>query len=60
MITECQAGFRKNYSTVDQIFNLYAIVQKCLIKKGQKLYMAFVDFKRGFDSVHCDKLLEFI
>ena len=34
-IKECQAGFRKNYSTVDQIFNLYTIVQKCLRKKGQ-------------------------
>ena len=54
---ECQAGFRKNYSTVDQIFNLYAIVQKCLRKKGQKLYVAFVDFRKAFDSVRHDKLL---
>ena len=59
-ITECQAGFRKNYSTVDQIFNLYAIVQKCLRKKGQKLYVAFVDFRKAFDSVRHDKLLDCI
>ena len=45
------------YSTVDQIFNLYAIVQKCLRKKGQKLYVAFVDFRKAFDSVRHDKLL---
>ena len=53
-----QAGFRRNYSTTDQIFNLYAIAQNCLNKKGQKLYVAFVDFKKAFDSVHHDKLLQ--
>ena len=59
-ITECQAGFRKNYSTVDQIFNLYAIVQKCLRKKEWKLYVAFVDFRTVFDSVRHDKPLDCI
>lgn len=57
-IVEQQAGFRRNYSTTDQIFNLYAIVQKCLTKKGQKLYVAFVDFRKAFDSVQHNKLLE--
>ena len=50
--------FPRNYSTSDQIFNLYAIAQKCLNKKGQKLYVAFVDFKKAFDSMHHDKLLQ--
>ena len=27
-------------------------------KKGQKLYVAFADFKKAFDSVHHDKLLQ--
>ena len=53
-----QAGFGKNYSTTKQIFKLYAIAQKCLNKKGQKLYAAFVDFKKAFDSVRHDKLLQ--
>ena len=57
-IVEMQAGFNRNYSTTNQIFNLYAIAQKCLSKKGQKLYVAFVDFKKAFDSVHYDKLLQ--
>ena len=57
-IVEMQAGFRRNYPTTDQIFNLYAIAQKCLNKKGQKLYVAFVDFKKAFDSVNHDKLLQ--
>ena len=60
VITENQAGFRKGYSTVDQIFTLYAVVQKCLSKKGKKLYVAFVDFRKAFDSVRHDKLLECI
>ena len=59
-ITECQSGFRKNYSTVDQTFNLYATVKKCLRKKGQKLYVAFVDFWKAFDSVRHDELSDCI
>ena len=60
MISDSQAGFRKKYSTVDQIFNLYSIVQKCLNKKGRKLYTAFVDFRKAFDSVRHNKLLDYI
>ena len=55
-----QAGVRKNYFTTDQIFNLYAVIQKCLDKKVQKLYAAFVDFKKDFDSVHHNTLLEVV
>ena len=57
-IVETQAGFRRNYSTTDQIFNLYAIAQKCLNKKGQKLYVAFVDFRKAFGSVRHDEVLQ--
>ena len=57
-IVETQAGFRRNYSTTDQIFNLYAIAQKCLKKKGQQLYIAFVDFRKAFDSVRHNKLFQ--
>lgn len=57
-IVENQAGFRRNYCTTDHIFTLYAIIQSCLCRKGRKLYVAFVDFKKAFDSVHHGKLLE--
>jgi hypothetical protein len=57
-IVENQAGFRKNYSTSDQIFSLYAAVQKCLNKPGQKVYVAFIDFKKAFDKVDHAKLLD--
>ena len=57
VIAENQAGFRREYSTIDQIYTLYAIVQKSLSYKGRKLYVAFVDFKKAFDSVQHNKLL---
>ena len=58
LISDCQAGFCKSHSTIDHIFTLYAVVQKCMSKKGRKLYVAFVDFKKSFDSVRHNKLLE--
>ena len=50
-ITELQAGFREGYSKTGHIFTLYAMTQKCLSKKGGKLYVVFVDLHRAFDSV---------
>jgi exonuclease III len=50
-IIEEQAGFRASYSTVDHIFTLYSLVQKFLAK-NTKLYIAFVDFRKAFDSVN--------
>ena len=43
-IGEQQAGFRKDYSTVDHIFTLLAAVQKQL-SFNRKLYVAFIDFQ---------------
>jgi len=57
-IIELQAGFRHGYSTADHIFTLSAIVEKCLSKKGGKLYVAFVDLQKAFDSVHRVSLFE--
>ena len=50
-IIEEQAGFRAGYSTLDHIFSLYAMVQK-----HTTLYVAFVDFKKAFDSVNRNAL----
>jgi hypothetical protein len=54
-IIEQQAGFRAGYSTIDHIFTLYALVQKYL-QKNTKLYVAFVDFKKAFDTVNRNEL----
>ena len=59
-IPEAQAGFRKGYSTLDNIFSLQSIVQKYLTKKGGRFYSLFVDFSKAFDCVHRQKLLYLI
>ena len=50
LINEAQAGFRRNYSTIDHIFTLLALVQRQLLNHA-KLYVAFIDFKKAFDLV---------
>ena len=45
-----QAGFRKNFSTNDHIFSLYAIIELMKFEK-KKLFCTFVDFSKAFDSV---------
>ena len=47
---ENQAGFRKNYSTTDHIFSLYALFE-ILKQRKKKLYCAFIDFSKAFDTV---------
>ncbi len=51
VLLECQAGFRKGYGTVDQVFVLHGIVSHVL-NRNRKLYCAFVDFRRAFDSIN--------
>ena len=48
---EYQAGFKKGYSTVDHMFTLMACVQKQLTLH-RKLYVAFIDFQKCFDSIN--------
>ena len=50
-IVEAQAGFRKGYSTIDHIYTLSAIIEKYFSRKGGKLYVAFIDLRKAFDSV---------
>ena len=50
VIGEHQAGFRKDYSAIDHIFTLLAVVQKPL-SLNCKLYVAFLDFEMAFDSI---------
>jgi len=51
LLCEEQAGFRKNYGTVDHIFTLKMLIDFYL-SKNKKLYCAFVDYKKAFDSVN--------
>lgn len=49
-LSEFQAGFRENYSTIDQIFILNTTAQT-FIREKRKLYAFFVDLKAAFDTV---------
>lgn len=57
ILTEYQAGFRKNYSTADNVYNLASIVNLKMQEK-KKVYAFFVDFRAAFDKVP-RKLLNF-
>ena len=47
-----QAGFRREHSTVDHIFTLHAMITKTVHGGGRgKLYVAFIDYMKAFDSV---------
>lgn len=50
-IDEAQAGFRKGYSTIDNLFVMMSLVQKYISKKGGRFYFLFIDFSKAFDRV---------
>ena len=47
---EHQAGFKKDYSTMDHIFTLLSVIQKQFVQ-NRKLYVAFIDLEKAFDSI---------
>ena len=56
-IAEEQMGFRQKVGTRDQIFNIRMIMEKAR-EFNIPLYMAFIDFKKAFDSVRHTALCE--
>ena len=52
---ESQCGFRSNRGTVNMIFILRQIQEKCR-EQNMGLYAAFVDLTKAFDTVSCDGL----
>ena len=50
-----QAGFKADYSTVDHISNLKAMINLFLFRH-KRLYVCFVDFEKAFDNVNRLKL----
>jgi hypothetical protein len=51
ILKECQAGFRKGYSTVDNLFTLVSLAKLKMSNKRGKLYCFFVDFSAAFDTI---------
>lgn len=56
VLNEYQAGFRKNYSTADNIYSLSSIVH-LKYAENKKTYAFFVDFKAAFDKVSRSALI---
>lgn len=51
IISDAQFGFKAEFGTVDAIYILESLISKSL-RENKKLYCAFVDYKRAFDSVY--------
>lgn len=50
LLPRFQAGFRKNHSTINQVFVLRTLAEKYL-NRQQSLFVAFVDYNKFFDSI---------
>ena len=50
VICENQRGFRKGYSTTDNLFTIYTLIT-IMKNKKKKLFCAFIDFAKAFDTV---------
>ena len=50
VITDAQFGFKSNHSTIDAIFILKHLIDTH-IQSREKLYCAFIDLKKAFDSI---------
>ena len=60
-ISDEQAGFRRSYSTTDHIFTLHTMVNSCLFgNRRSKLYVAFIDYRKAFDTVKRDTLWQIL
>ena len=52
-----QNGFMKGRRTDDNIFIIHSIFQKYVKQRKRKIYVAFVDFRKFFDSINRNCLL---
>jgi hypothetical protein len=52
-----QAGFRAKYSTVDHLHTINQIID-ITQEYRQKIYMAFIDYRKAFDSVEHTKIID--
>ena len=51
MLSETQTGFRKDYSTLDNIFFSLHCLRELLKAQKKKLFCCFIDFSRAFDTI---------
>ena len=58
LISHNQIGFMKGARTSDHIFLLQTVIEKVVKKNKNKLYTAFIDFSKAYDTVDRKKLFE--
>ena len=58
LISPNQTGFMEGCRTSDHIFLLQTIIEKIVKKNRKKLFCAFVDFKKAYDTVDRSILLQ--
>jgi hypothetical protein len=56
IIWEYEAGFRKGGSTVDQLYTVRQLLNKCW-EFNVDIYQVFVDFEQAYDSIERNKFL---
>jgi hypothetical protein len=56
-LEDCQMGFRPTRSTIDNIFIVRQIIEKCH-ELNIKLHNVFIDYTQAFDSVYRDKIIK--
>ena len=54
-LPETQCGFRPNRSTMDMIFTVRQVQEKCL-EQNMDLYVIFIDLTKAFDTVNREAL----
>jgi hypothetical protein len=57
ILGDFQMGFRPNRSTIDNIFMIRQIFEKCY-EYNIQLHNIFVDYSQAFDSVNRNKSIE--
>jgi len=56
-LEDCQMGFRPNRSTIDNLFIVRQIIEKCH-EFNKELHDVFIDYTQAIDSVHRDKIIK--
>ena len=56
---ESQCGFRAKRATIDMIFSLRQLQEKCR-EQGKPLYVAFIDLTKAFDLVNRNGLFKIL
>ena len=58
IISKFQIAFRKAFRTADHVYVLKTLVSKMIMQGNRRLFAAFIDFKKAYDTVNRTTLLK--